>query len=34
MIIIMVAIISVFGIVAQIIIQIDMKIKIEVSFEN
>ena len=30
----MVAIISVFGIVAQIIIQIDMKIKIEVSFEN
>ena len=30
----MVAIISVFGIVAQINIQIDMKIKIEVSFEN
>ena len=30
----MVVIISVFGIVAQIIIQIDMKIKIEVSFEN
>ena len=30
----MVVITSVFGIVAQINIQIDMKIKIEVSFEN